>query len=279
MLTKYAQDLKKMQFDDLLNLFLTQKIYFPVLRAPGSPKRKPRKELEIKIYSLATLPTLIDILRQLPDNDKWFSDEKYSIRYLIDTSGVMLFAREGKAGVQLESAGEIIPAHKEISSECIAAGNLFFNKDFTEIIAINNSSGDFLPDPNCLIWPVKNLKHSSLGFSDSFALHIFNNQGHGCTLINMELSPEQIKQIQELPIDMPQAPLHTTPNYPLSANEDSSDDENSQNIAKPVSFSIFSQPAAADPLGSKKQRLNSTSSSYSANDAMNTLSLKRSLKF
>lgn len=267
-----------MQFDDLLSLFLSQKIYSPVLRAPGSPKRKPRKELEIKIYSLATLPTLIDILRQLPDNDKWFSDEKYSIRYLIDTSGVMLFAREGKAGVQLESAGEIIPAHKEISSECIAAGNLFFNKDFTEIIAINNSSGDFLPDPNCLIWPVKNLKHSRLGFSDSFALHIFNNQGLGCTRINMELSSEQIKRIQELPIDMPQAPLHTTPNYPLSANEDSSDDENSQNITKTVSFSIFSQPAAV-PLSSKKQRLNSNSSSYSATDAMNTLSLQRSLKF
>jgi hypothetical protein len=269
-----------MRFDDLVALFASQTVYLPALRAPGSPKRKPKIELEKKIYSLDSLPILINLLRQIQDDD-FISDHKYSIRYLVDPSGEIWFAREGKAGTQIMTHCEIIPAHKEIFPECIAAGNLFFNEDFTEITAINNSSGDFLPAPNCLIWPIKQLKNSTLGFSDSFTLNILQNQQLSLHQMNLALSPEQIKQIQELPIDIPQAQHHTTPCSPLSAYEDSSDsdDEKSADAANFLSHSFFSEPAAAAPLSCKKPKFNNLFSSCEASNAMDTSSPKMALKF
>lgn len=268
-----------MHFDDLVDLFSSQTVYFPALRAPGSPKRKQKIELEKKIYSLDTLPSLIHILRQISDDD-FTSDHKYSIRYLIDTTGEIWFAREGKAGTQIMTHREIIPAHREIYPECIAAGNLFFNPDFTEITAINNSSGDFLPAPNCLIWPIKKLKNSALSFSDSFTLNILQNQEYTLHQINMALTPQQIKQIQELPIDLPQVQHHTTPCSPLSACDYSSDNEKSADAVNFLSHSFFSEPSAATaPLSCKKPRLNFAFSSCQASDAVDTLSTQMALNF
>ena len=117
---------------------------------------------------------------------------KTSIRYIVKTNGDMLFAREGRPG-------RLIAAHRQMSGSCLAAGNIFFNDDFTEIIAVNNQSGDFTPQPHSIIWPLKILLKSSLAFSQDFTLRIYNaDQIH-----SMKWTEQNIRDLSALQLTPP----------------------------------------------------------------------------
>jgi len=154
-----------MNFKTLLSLFTPAVIYSPVVRAPQAPGKK-KSEHSPPIYNFDSLSTLIEVLKSLV-LDEMEPECKTSIRYIVKTNGNMLFAQEGRPG-------RSIPAHRQMSWDCLAAGNIFFNDDFTEIIAINNQSGDFKPQPHSIIWPLKILLTSPLAFSQDFTLRIYN---------------------------------------------------------------------------------------------------------
>ena len=239
-----------MKLEDLISLFSEQCVYKPVLRAPGSPKRPTPEKYDIHIYTLDNIADLIEKLRAMPDQGT-LNDDKYSIRYLVTPTGQILFAREGKAGLRIKQYHEIIPAHKEIHHRCIAAGNLFFNHDYTQITSINNSSGDFLPLPNCLVWPIKALKDSGLTFAEKFTLNIFHPKNFVGKPVDLELTAEHIRFIEELGVEIPE--LVECPHSPYVESDCSEDDAKSACEAGLAAQSFFSEAALASSR--KKTRL------------------------
>ncbi|WP_298623889.1 hypothetical protein [uncultured Legionella sp.] len=117
----------------------------PLVRSPQPPSNH-------LIATLQNLNTLIDVLKNLPEESEYSEEkpcysEKYSVRYLVTPGMQILFAREGRRETE-------IPGHQQMYSKCLAAGNIFFSKDYSRIQLINNSSGDFCPEDRTIIWPL-----------------------------------------------------------------------------------------------------------------------------
>lgn len=96
------------------------------------------------IYSISELGELLFLLRSK-------SSTACAVRYLVDTSFHLWFAKEGIASAKT-------PAHYQMTGEpassarCIAAGNLYFSPDYREIIGMNHKSGDFRPHFDSIKW-------------------------------------------------------------------------------------------------------------------------------
>ncbi|AHE66082.1 hypothetical protein [Legionella oakridgensis] len=135
-----------MTLEELSALFTTRLAevvsYAPVPRPPATPRHD--RTIKHTLYPIEHLPELIAELEKLDDAE---GDKKFSVRYLVDEENVLWLAREGKPGRH-------IPAHRQMRDNCLAAGNIFFSQDFTEITKINHQSGDFHPDAASLLWPL-----------------------------------------------------------------------------------------------------------------------------
>lgn len=127
----------------------------PIKRLPPPP-RKDRSYTH-NFYDLSHIELLTKELLKL--NDSYNYDQKYGARYLVQTNGRIVFSREGRPG-------KYIPGHKQISRECLAAGNIYFNADYSKIIKINHESGDFRPSIETLSHPLNALLSSIPHFFD-----------------------------------------------------------------------------------------------------------------
>ncbi|MDP3269973.1 MAG: hypothetical protein Q8M40_13125 [Legionella sp.] len=100
------------------------------------------------IYSINDVKKLFN--EKIKNIEAGKKDDTY-FRYLLSENGQARFAREHNK--QFAS-----PAHFQMTGRtqkdaaCITAGNLFFNEDFTQLLAINNKSGDFRPSFDSLKW-------------------------------------------------------------------------------------------------------------------------------
>lgn len=138
----------------LANNLKNTKYYTPVNRGPQKPSKT--KKYSHNFYDIVHLSLLTEQLKGLSKPiDEEDYQYKFSIRYLVDIQGRIIFAREGKPGA-------LIPAHKQIASMCLAAGNIFFNQDYSKIIKINNESGDFHPESPSLVHPLAILLATAL---------------------------------------------------------------------------------------------------------------------
>ena len=152
---KNTYDVEVMPIPTLKDL-LTNPPEYTVYEPRHRDPKTPRKSYKHSIYPLLALPELIQVLRHLPDSYDY--EEKYSIRYLVTEEMEILLALEG-------SPSRVIPAHEEIRSQCIAAGNFFFTQKYDAIYKINHQSGDFRPQASCLCWPI-----AILTFCNTFPL-------------------------------------------------------------------------------------------------------------
>ncbi len=135
-----------MTLEELIICFrqnLTDKpFYTPVPRPPRRPMRD--SSYTHHLYPIRNLRPLIEILKKIDEED---GDQKYSVRYLVTREGRLLCALEGRPG-------RSIPEHKQMRASCLAAGNIYFSADFTEITKITHRSGDFHPAVASLVWPI-----------------------------------------------------------------------------------------------------------------------------
>ncbi len=107
------------------------------------------------IYSWMALDELIKVLKKQPrdtfdpENDRL---ERFSIRFVIDTSGNPWFALEGEVSV-------LTPAHSQMVDQdaVLTAGNIVLSEDYSTIIEITNKSGHYLPEFNTLVFFIKML--------------------------------------------------------------------------------------------------------------------------
>lgn len=156
---------------------LTEDISFaPVRRPPATPRRD--RTSKHTLYPIEHLSELITELEKLDDDE---GNKKFSVRYLVDEEHVLWLAREGKPG-------RYVPAHRQMRESCLAAGNIFFSKDFTQITKINHQSGDFHPDAASLLWPLAILNSMKAPLSDSCVIEIGHLSLSGDFEIASELS-------------------------------------------------------------------------------------------
>ena len=126
---------------------------------------KKRNRAQFDIFSLGTLSELKKLYGQ---------KEKYQVRYLLDTEFKFWLATSGPSPAHYQMTGE-----SPGNAKCIAAGDLVFNADFTQLIGINNRSGDFKPLFENIRWLIAALviNKDTLPFSIAEKLEIHEYAG------------------------------------------------------------------------------------------------------
>lgn len=161
-----------------MNLEQLKQLFFeafqnPVIKKPvHRPPHKPIINHSSKhlLYPINALQELIGVLKGLDPYDDY--DERFSARYIVLEDGQLLLAREG-------SPCRTIPAHREMGSHCIAAGNIYFSTDYQLITKINHQSGDFHSTQGSMVWPLAIILLSNAAISPSFTIDISNVNSNG----------------------------------------------------------------------------------------------------
>jgi hypothetical protein len=116
-------------------------------RAPSVQSERKRKHASIEdVFHLNEIAHLIDEV--LHDSEALAAADSVhglSIRYLVTKDRRCLIAKEGRPDIGT-------PGHGQMATSCIAAGNLFINRDNHQIKAVNHQSGDFQPGPETLVF-------------------------------------------------------------------------------------------------------------------------------
>jgi len=116
-------------------------------RAPTVQSERKRKHSSIEdVFHLNEIEHLIDEV--LHDSEALAAADSVhglSIRYLVTKARHCLIAKEGRPDIGT-------PGHGQMATKCIAAGNLFINRDNHQINAVNHQSGDFQPGPETLVF-------------------------------------------------------------------------------------------------------------------------------
>ena len=150
---------------EILTAGRTSHTFYPISRQPNAPKRQKQIDNATpNVYGLENIADLIQILHTV--NAEFPNDPlKYSTRYLMENNTDMLVAQEGAPNGR-------IPRHRDMSSRCVAAGNLYLSQDLQKVIGINHDSGDFEPSMASLIRPLKILVDSILlDDAGNFSIH------------------------------------------------------------------------------------------------------------
>ena len=88
--------------------------------------------------------------------------------------------------------------------KCLAAGNLFFNPQMSEVIAMNHQSGDFEPPISSLVFALQALIHSGIPVSRDFFLILSYYTESGCKSEQIGMTQELNTFINNLPEDEPE---------------------------------------------------------------------------
>ncbi len=122
-------------------------IFSPELKTQlfkNSNTRKRTHHSQSVIYPICQLRGLIEAIKTEKDPIK-------TIRYLVDCSRNLWFAKEGRPS-------KTTPEHFKMTGEsdkaarCLAAGNIEFSADYNRIIMVNHKSGDFSPEFESIQW-------------------------------------------------------------------------------------------------------------------------------
>ena len=152
------------------------------------------------IYSYKALPELIKKLKKVErfhlDYEEEYQLERFAVRYVVDETGTIWFAREG-------ATSQTIPDHAQISHFCYSAGNIYFSEDYQSIVKITNKSGHFTPDPDTLVYAIAALSSVGANFAATLSLVMHTKDDSIIT----ELSAEQLLSL------LPEA------HFPASKNE------------------------------------------------------------
>jgi hypothetical protein len=131
----------------------TPEVLSPVPKKPRAPGGRQIEKSPVT-YTFNELPRLLNVVKIESEQDDFFLK---AIRYSMSDTQTFLFGEEGSP----ESKSSI-PAHQQMSSQCITAGNLFFDDEFENVIGINHDSGDFEPKMSTLIYSLKALLNTHL---------------------------------------------------------------------------------------------------------------------
>ncbi len=153
----------------------------PVLRVPGRPSAD--NSYYHTFYPTQQLSELTDVLKIL-DADEPLND-RFTARYLVTKEKTLLFAREGRPGVD-------IPAHREIRGECLAAGNILFSEDYEHITGVNHQSGDFHSTQGSMVWVIAILLFMNAPIADSFTLILSNEVAGDFVSTRHEITKEAL---------------------------------------------------------------------------------------
>lgn len=121
---------------------------------------RPAPNQDLKTYYLANLDKLISKLKQYPEDSEYNESQpdftaKYAVNYLVTSELQILFNRT--------PIPESRMLHDEdLSSNCIASGTIYFDRNFQSIILIDHQSRCFRPSAESIIWPVLILSHPGL---------------------------------------------------------------------------------------------------------------------
>lgn len=126
-------------------------------------------------------------------------DNAIVIRFAVDKTGNLFFAKEGKPS-------RSIPGHREMVSECLAAGNLAFKDN--KLVLISNQSGDFKPGFQSLQFVIVTLLNNNIEFSATIRLDEYVPNIAERTPINKHLvnAAELLQHIKNLNITFPEPP-------------------------------------------------------------------------
>ena len=137
------------------------------------------------IYSYKALPELIKELKKRTRSSWDDEDEdqmyRFAVRYVVDLTGTIWFAKEG-------STGRLVPDHAHMSHACYSAGNIYFSEDYQSITKITNKSGHFKPDPDTLVWAIAALSSLDASFAPSLSMVMHTKSDS----IVSELSAEEL---------------------------------------------------------------------------------------
>lgn len=119
------------------------------------------------IYSYKALPKLINELKKRTrspwDDEDEDQLDRFAVRFVVDLTGTIWFAREGSTGL-------LVPDHAHMSHTCYSAGNIYFSQDYQSITKITNKSGHFKPDPDTLVWAIAALSSLDVSFAPSLSM-------------------------------------------------------------------------------------------------------------
>lgn len=145
----------------------TQAVSIHYRRHPKYKRNHEKNETYI-VHSLKTLPELFIQLTDLYKSESEDNENHFVLRYIVQ-EGNAWFAKEGTDFAHYRMTGALAK-----DSSCMAAGNLFFSKDFKELIAINHESGDFEPQSQSMKWLLIilfiNKKNLHFNFLDSLKI-------------------------------------------------------------------------------------------------------------
>ena len=180
-----------MNIEELRQQFLQAYDAHHVIRYQDTPDR-PQKNL-YKIFFLLSLGDLAKEIqkRALPDKKYDQSNEdfshNYGARFIVDKGKTIKFSREG-------ARCPYIPAHSDIESQVLTAGNIHFSEDYTQIVGISNKSGHFRPDFSTLVFAIPLILSSSFPLAERIELK--NEQTRESIMLDraelMDLLPQEL---------------------------------------------------------------------------------------
>jgi hypothetical protein len=156
------------------------------------------------VYSYTALPLLIDKMRAYRHDDEWGDQGlQFIVRYIIEETGAMWFALEGRPGTSIPrersdqgqlNQGEVVPAHSDMTwNRCIAAGNIEFSEDYCFVKKISNKSLHFTPTPETMVWTVDALRTLGAKIAEEVQLDFWSTSSCGRTTCEtVSLSKEEL---------------------------------------------------------------------------------------
>ena len=157
----------------------------------------PVRIISHKIYNYDALDVLKGELQKIVGDRNDDDDllDKYAVRYVVDSDGVMWFAKEGPTS-------SYTPNHGQMRAVVYAAGNLYFDEHYHYITEITNKSGHFKPSPGTLVWAIGALLALNAPLAENIKIQVYDE---GITTKRpenlMTMSLDDLKHIMPCPID------------------------------------------------------------------------------
>ncbi|NDH09358.1 MAG: hypothetical protein EBY16_07075 [Gammaproteobacteria bacterium] len=138
------------------------------IRPTARPDR-PLHQYAHTIYPLQCLAALSEQVKIKASKNRAYNtldDEflpNYAARFVVALNGQILFSLEGPRS-------KSVPAHSDIESTVLTAGNIIFSSDYSKIAQITNKSGHFQPSFGTLVFAIPLILRSGFPLAEDFCL-------------------------------------------------------------------------------------------------------------
>lgn len=139
-----------------------------LIRQQGAPDR-PCAEYHYKIFPMKCLHLLADEVKSKSFQSKVYQKDhedfikNYGARFVVECDVEIKFSLEGPRC-------RTTPAHTDISSAVLTAGNIIFSEDYSKIVGISNKSGHFQPNFSTLVFALPLILESGFALADQIEL-------------------------------------------------------------------------------------------------------------